>query len=555
MKKLIIPVFVLIVSLSTAFGHSYNIQEFTLSTDSGDMMNLQIAGDYAVYPKMWMELYGYQLSTRQEFQIMQGGIIMERLGNRKMNSHYLIGGSMASPGLYGYDLDARQMFLIKAMDMMPMTIALSERYVYWADTADPMNPKLLGFDLIDRQEFLVRENFMDSMGLRAAGNYVIWSEDASTKGYGYDVATQETFLIAENGFFDSLSTVMNDRYLIYRDMDNLYAYDLPNRQSFIVTTEDVDMMSLKLTSHFVIWKETTTMKLWAYDLDAKQQHLITFSSTDPMLLANDNYVIWKDSMSDLHNFSLQTLQNQNINIQSDTMMFTLSGDYLFWSQYNAETMLTSIEGYDLATEQPFPVASTSSGSAYPPAAVGDYVIWSDMVDALSVLKGAQIFKLPNDLCTDAVSIVTDIPYDGTTLGSTGTDLSSCGFNDLYDVWNRYVPAAGGAVTISTDGSSFDTILSVYEGCNGKELACNDDYSLENPYSQVILNAVKGKTYLIRIAGFDGQQGAYKLLATHGVCANPPQSDTNNDCKVDMQDLAVLAAEWLHCGKSNPVDCW
>ncbi len=554
MNRLVMYALTLAVLLSTAFGYSYNIQEFTLSSDYVDMMNLKTAGDYVVYSKMGMQTYGYQLSIRQEFQITQGGVTIETW-NLKMNRHYVVGGSMASPGLYGFDLDARQMFLIKSMDMLPMTIALADRYVYWADTADPMNPVLRGYDLIDRQEFLVRENFMDYMSLKAAGNYVIWAEDASMKAYGYDAETQETFLIAENGFFDSMSTLMNDRYLIYRDMDNLYAYDLPNHQSFIVTTEDVDMMSLNLTSHFVIWNEMTMMKLWAYDLDAKQQHLITSSPTDPTLLANDNYVIWKDSaFMTLHNFSLQTLQNQDVNIQSDTMMLTLSGDYLFWNQYNAETMLTSIEGCDLATGQPFTIASTSSGAAYPPAAVGDYVIWSDMVDAMSVLKGAQIFKLPNDLCSDAVSIVTDVPYEGTTLGSTGTDLSSCGFNDSYDVWNRYVPAAGGAVTLSTDGSSFDTILSVYEGCGGKELACNDDYSLENPYSQIVLNAVKGKTYLIRIAGFDGQQGAYKLLATRGTCANPPQSDTNNDCKVDMQDLAVLAAEWLHCGKSNPADC-
>lgn len=545
---------ILTVSLSTAFGHSYNIQEFIMSSDSATMMNVQTAGDYVVYSKMAMQAYGYQLSTRQEFQIMQGGITIDTW-NLKMNSHYVVGWSMASPGLYGYDLDARQMFLIKQIDAMPFTIVLTDRYVYWADTIDPMNPKLLGYDLITRQEFLVRENFMDYMSLKAAGNYVIWAEDALMKAYGYDTTTQETFLITENGLFDSMSTRMNDKYLIYRDMDNLYAYDLPNRLSFIVTTEDVDMWNLELTSHFVIWKETTMLKLWAYDLDAKQQHLITSSPTDPALLVNDKYVIWKDSgFMDLHNFSLQTLQNQDINTQSDMMMPVLSGDYLIWSYYNAETMLTLFEGYDLATEQPFTISSSSSGAAYPPAAVGDYVIWSDMVNAMPILKGAQIFKLPNDLCSDAVSITTDIPYDGTTLGSTGTDLSSCGFNDSYDVWNRYVPAAGGAVTISTDGSSFDTILSVYEGCGGKELACNDDYSLENPYSQIVLNAVKGKTYLIRIAGFDGQQGAYKLLATRGTCANPPQSDTNNDCKVDMQDLAVLAAEWLHCGKSNPADC-
>jgi hypothetical protein len=64
---------------------------------------------------------------------------------------------------------------------------------------------------------------------------------------------------------------------------------------------------------------------------------------------------------------------------------------------------------------------------------------------------------------------------------------------------------------------------------------------------VTVDVVKGKSYLIRVAGFDGARGDYDLLVTRGACVNPPQMDANNDCKVDMEDFAVFASEWMTCG--------
>jgi len=38
------------------------------------------------------------------------------------------------------------------------------------------------------------------------------------------------------------------------------------------------------------------------------------------------------------------------------------------------------------------------------------------------------------------------------------------------------------------------------------------------------------------------------------CNNPPSTDTNNDCKIDLYDFANMAAEWLMCGFDDPNDC-
>jgi sulfatase modifying factor 1 len=39
-----------------------------------------------------------------------------------------------------------------------------------------------------------------------------------------------------------------------------------------------------------------------------------------------------------------------------------------------------------------------------------------------------------------------------------------------------------------------------------------------------------------------------------VCVNPPSSDLNGDCKVDFQDFAIMAGQWLDCGLEPPSAC-
>lgn len=39
------------------------------------------------------------------------------------------------------------------------------------------------------------------------------------------------------------------------------------------------------------------------------------------------------------------------------------------------------------------------------------------------------------------------------------------------------------------------------------------------------------------------------------CVNPPTADLNKDCKVDIGDLAILAAQWMTCGLDRQEYCW
>ncbi len=84
------------------------------------------------------------------------------------------------------------------------------------------------------------------------------------------------------------------------------------------------------------------------------------------------------------------------------------------------------------------------------------------------------------------------------------------FSD-HDVWFEYVAGCTGSVAVDTFGSGQgDTVLSVYDGCGGTEIVCNDDVG--GTLSQVTFDATAGQSYRIRLASF-GPLGDFDLNAS------------------------------------------
>ncbi|HPC16914.1 MAG TPA: leucine-rich repeat domain-containing protein [Candidatus Hydrogenedentes bacterium] len=134
-----------------------------------------------------------------------------------------------------------------------------------------------------------------------------------------------------------------------------------------------------------------------------------------------------------------------------------------------------------------------------------------MAVLLSSVAGAQA-PPPNDLCGNAEVILAGTPVFGTTVGATGTDISSCGYEDALDVWYSFTPATNMEVLIDTwESDVFDSTLAVYDGCGGTELACNDDSNCDNK-SAIRISVTSGNTYLIRVAENNGSTGYFSLVA-------------------------------------------
>lgn len=161
----------------------------------------------------------------------------------------------------------------------------------------------------------------------------------------------------------------------------------------------------------------------------------------------------------------------------------------------------------------------------------------------------------NDECADAIE-VSDGETEFTNIGATGIALSSCGFEDDTDVWFTYEASCDGVVMISTCGSGFDTILALYDACDGSEVDCNDDAC--GLQSQLFVETTAGTVYWIRIAGYEGAVGNGLLTIS---CSAPPANDECADAievsdgETEFTTLGATGTATSSCGSDDTADIW
>jgi len=139
----------------------------------------------------------------------------------------------------------------------------------------------------------------------------------------------------------------------------------------------------------------------------------------------------------------------------------------------------------------------------------------------------------NDSC-DAAVAVSDGTRSYSNLGATTdgpNEPSMCNFfnrtNVESDIWYCYTATCTGTAYVSLCGSDFDTRLAVYAGCDcptSAPLACSDDdcgTGVENVQSRVTVAVTTGQKYLVRVGGYDVEQGDGRLTIGCNVdaCAN------------------------------------
>ena len=92
-----------------------------------------------------------------------------------------------------------------------------------------------------------------------------------------------------------------------------------------------------------------------------------------------------------------------------------------------------------------------------------------------------------------------------------------------EVYSWTAPRSG-IFCMSSEGSSFDTVLRVESTCGdpATELACNDD--AVGLQSEVEFEAAEGTTVSVWVDGFNAAAGPYQLQARQGPCASPPTLD-------------------------------
>jgi len=157
----------------------------------------------------------------------------------------------------------------------------------------------------------------------------------------------------------------------------------------------------------------------------------------------------------------------------------------------------------------------------------------------------------NDYLNTAIEITEPLPYTNTqfTSGATveiGESFPSCDPTASASVWYLLTPTTDYShVVFSTIGSSYDTVLSIWEGSDHplNELACNDNattFEEQSNSSQVTIPLTENLTYYIDVSGVNNGMGQLALNIAEGEpdfsIGSQPQPQTIEVC--DSANLVI-----------------
>lgn len=152
--------------------------------------------------------------------------------------------------------------------------------------------------------------------------------------------------------------------------------------------------------------------------------------------------------------------------------------------------------------------SLTGSFRYLPHPAGDYSF-----DPIQ-LPGSSTFSVT----TSSMGADSEVGEPGTVSGKA-----------YSSIWFKYVAPGVGKITISTQGSTFDTVLSVFTGSPLKSLtkvAANNDAATGLKYSQLTFNAVSGVAYYFVVDGFTGpdRTGSIQLTGQGNLITSAPIND-------------------------------
>ena len=116
----------------------------------------------------------------------------------------------------------------------------------------------------------------------------------------------------------------------------------------------------------------------------------------------------------------------------------------------------------------------------------------------------------------------------TTCGSSNSRNPSCAHSSAPDHTYRWTAPYSGSFTFTTSGSSYDTLLHIYDGPSGAALGCNDD-SNGTLQSSLTLTLNAGQSISILVDGYGGACGSFRLniSGAGGATCTPTSTPTRS----------------------------
>ncbi len=406
------------------------------------------------------------------------------------------------------------------------------------------------------------------------GSIVVWQDDRGGNWdiVGYDLAEEREFVIC-NHTSNQTDPDIYKQYVVWKDTRNgngdIYGYNLDTRAEFVVTTHAAEQANPAIHENngsvIVVYDDLRQIAncndIWAKNLKSGSEFAVTTAAqaqTVPDIC--ERYVVWQDNQS-FH----WDIYGRNLNSGGAFAVFSgagnqqypsISGTIVVWQDNSGGNW--DIKGKNLSNGASLTIC-TAAGNQTRPAIYGDLVVWQDdrggdwdiVLYRLSSQEERAILAAPAAQEMPAVgegilawqdqraggydlfgfqpeekaeietaAEIGEGVYSDTTAGARGMDLTEEGYYDFRDVWYLFTAEQTGTHVISLCGSEFDTTLAVFDLAL-VEMAFNDDYC--GLGSRLVWKAVAGRSYYIRIAGYDGAAGDYRLEVVS--VYEPPESLT------------------------------
>ncbi len=141
---------------------------------------------------------------------------------------------------------------------------------------------------------------------------------------------------------------------------------------------------------------------------------------------------------------------------------------------------------------------------------GPFVLAADRREAL--------LRPPNDACEDALPIDQATSAVGTTLFASGEDVTSCGSDDVADIWYTFTAEAEGDYDFFvTQNQTAANLVSVHETCGGGELSCG--------VLSTSAHVAAGQKVWVRVGSNPDASDSFDVHVGPGAPAIAPSNDT------------------------------
>ena len=175
-----------------------------------------------------------------------------------------------------------------------------------------------------------------------------------------------------------------------------------------------------------------------------------------------------------------------------------------------------------------------------------------IVVVFSTGQTVQAVAPANNNCANAEAVGNVTNKYFSTIEATFDGATGCMYSP--DIWYCYTATCDGEVTVSLNGSSYDTKLAVYDGCEcpatvARMIDCNDDYF--GLFSRSVFEATCGDQYLIQVGGYQNKTGTGKLTISCDGEACSGGSNDNCENATPINEVTNLAFDTTDATNDGP----